>query len=266
MKKAKIFNKDGKIVGEIELSNLFDSNIREDICQKYVEIIKRIQPYSNFYLAGKQHSASGKIKHARNKWKTAYGRGISRVPRKIMWRRGGQFYWVGAFIAGAVGGKRAHPPRVEHFLKEKKINKKEKKLAIASALTSTTLIEWLKKRYSTLKNKEIKIDLPIVVKNDVLKLKSRDFFKFLEKILNDLYDIAIKKKKRRAGKGKMRNRPYKTNAGLLFVIGNEEKFKVKGIEIKKVNELNIKDFWPLGRLVIYSENAIKEINEKFKLK
>jgi len=59
----------------------------------------------------------------------------------------------------------------------------------------------------------------------------------------------------------MRGRKYKKNAGLLFIIGKKEKFIMQGIEVKKINEVNILDLYPLGRLVLYSENAVKEIGE-----
>jgi ribosomal protein L4 len=65
----------------------------------------------------------------------------------------------------------------------------------------------------------------------------------------------------------MRGRKYKTNAGLLFVVANDEKMKRKGIEIVNVEDLTIKDLSPNGepgRLVCYTEKAIKEIGERFK--
>ena len=67
----------------------------------------------------------------------------------------------------------------------------------------------------------------------------------------------------------MRGRKYKSNAGLLFVIGNEESMKRKGIEVVNVNNLTIKDLSPNGepgRLVCYTEKAIKDIGERFKWK
>lgn len=257
--KTQILSQSGKS-GEIELPEFFSCKIREDICQKFFEASKKIQPYSPYEEAGKHHSASGKMSHSRRKWKTSYGHGMSRVPRKILWRRGDRFYWIGAEVSGTRGGRQAHPPKVAHFQQEKKINKKEQEIAIKSAFASTSSLEFLRRRYERLRDNKIKLYLPLVIKPDLLKLKTKDFFKFLEKILQDAWEIAIKQKKQRAGKGKMRNRRYRENAGLLLIIGKDEEANFSGIDIKKTSELEISDLFPLGRLTIYTEQAIKELS------
>ena len=64
----------------------------------------------------------------------------------------------------------------------------------------------------------------------------------------------------------MRGRKYKSNSGLLFVIGSDEKMARKGVDVVGVRDLRIKDLAPngeVGRLVCYSENAVKEIGEVF---
>ncbi|MBM3233458.1 50S ribosomal protein L4 [Candidatus Pacearchaeota archaeon] len=251
--KAKIIGK-----GEIELPDFFSEKIREDIAQKFYEAEKKIQPYGSNPEAGKHHSASGKMSHSRRKWRTSYGHGMSRVPRKILWRRGDHFYWIGAEVSGTRGGRRAHPPKPSYFQKDKKINKKEKIIALHSAFASTANINFLKRRYSSINEK---INLPIIISGDELKLKTKEFFKFLEKNLGNAFEIALKKKTQRAGKGKARNRRYKENAGLLLVLGEKEEKKISGIEAKKIGELEISDLFPLGRLTCYTENAIKELGE-----
>jgi hypothetical protein len=45
------------------------------------------------------------------------------------------------------------------------------------------------------------------------------------------------------------------------VTGRDEKFKMKGIEVKKANELGIADLWPLGRLALYTEKAIEDLDK-----
>lgn len=125
MIKSHILDINGKKTKEITLPDAFSSVVREDIVAKVVEAKKTRQPYAPSLVGGKQHSASGKIQHTRHVWKTMQGKGISRVPRKIMSRRGSQFTWVGAEIPSAVGGRRAHPPKVISMINTKRINKKE---------------------------------------------------------------------------------------------------------------------------------------------
>lgn len=257
--KAKLYNLSGE-AKEIELPKVFSEKVREDVAQRYFENEKEIQPYAPFILAGKQKSASGKIKHGRRLWKTAYGHGISRVPRKILWRRGKQFYWVGATISSARGGRRSHPPRVEHFVKIKKTNKKEAYLAMVSGIAATASINFIKRKYENIKD----IKAPIIVE-EVENLKAKQIFELLEKILNENYENIMPRKIKNSGRGKMRGRKYKKTAGLLIVTGNQENLKVNGVDVRKVNEIQIADLYPLGRLTIYTEKALKDINEVYKI-
>ena len=109
----------------IELPKFFENEIREDIVSKVLEAKKRQQPYSPSPVAGNQASASGKIKHHRHVWKSQYGRGMSRIPRKALSRKGSQFNWVGATVPNTRGGRRAHPPKVISMINTNKINKKD---------------------------------------------------------------------------------------------------------------------------------------------
>ena len=54
-----------------------------------------------------------------------------------MSQRGSQFNWVGATVPSAVGGRRAHPPKVAGMINTLKINKKEEKIAFCSALSAS---------------------------------------------------------------------------------------------------------------------------------
>ncbi|MFH1711281.1 MAG: 50S ribosomal protein L4 [Nanoarchaeota archaeon] len=256
--KTKIISEAGK-TGEIEMPEVFSMNIREDIAQKFYESQKKTQPYAPFFMAGKQHSASGNLSHSRRLWKTTYGKGISRVPRKIFWRRGDHFYWQGAEVVSTRGGRPAHPPKVIHFLTKKKVNKKESIIALQSVMAATAKIEYLKKRYSSLGN--LKLELPLVIKSDLLKLKTKQFFELLEKNLGDAWKVSLQNKEVRAGKGKKRNRKYKQNAGLILILGNDEQAKFQGIDVRRLDELEISDLWPFGRLAMYSEQAISELKK-----
>ncbi len=260
--KADVLDLEGKKVKEIELPSCFSSEVREDIVQRVVEILKEKQPYAPFLRAGKQASASGNIRHSRRKWKTAYGKGISRVPRKVMWRRGDQFYWIGAEIASARKGRRAHPPKILAFLRKKKVNKKEMKLALRSAMNATAQLDYLKKRYGSVPPQ---VKLPLVVEGKIAGIKHREFKKALEKILGVFYTRALKEKSIRAGKGKLRGRRYKENAGLLMVIGDQERVAFHQIDVRKASSVKISDFaqGSLGRLTLYTEAAIQDLARRF---
>ncbi len=262
--KTDILSIDGKKVKEIELPECFSAKIREDIVVKVLETKKTMQPYAPSLVAGKQHSARGKIVHRRHVWKSGYGRGASRVPRKIFSRRGSQFNWEAAGIPFARGGMRAHPPKVLGMINTSKINKKELKLAFLSALSSTADEKKVAEKYSSIEKVK---ELPIVIENKVTSLKIKDLLSSLKKILGkDLFNIAIKKKSIRSGKGKLRGRKYKSNAGMLFVIGEKEELKTNAFDVNNVKNLGVKDLAQggLGRLTMYTEQAIKELGEKLK--
>ena len=136
------------------------------------------------------------------------------------------------------------------------------KKALLSALTYTSSLDEIKKKYKTLEGKEIKTKFPIIIENKILSLKAKAFFSCLKKILGDLYEIAIQKKSIRAGKGKLRGRKYKKSAGLLLIIGKNKKKKNKGVDILKANELLVTDLASNGaRLSMFTENAIKELEK-----
>ena len=263
--KTKLFDVEGNKGKEIELPGIFSEEIREDLVARILEAKKTMQPYAPSLVAGKQHSASGKIRHRRRKWRTAYGKGISRIPRKIMTRRGGQFNWVGAEVSSARGGRRAHPPKAFSMINTSKVNKKEMKLALISAVSATANKKQVAMKYGSLGEKDI-TELPFVVESKVVSLKMKNLIASLKKILGDkLFALGLKEKKVRAGKGKGRGRRYKSNAGLLIVTGNKEEINAGSFDVKNVHNLSIKDLAEggLGRLTIYTENAIKEIGEKF---
>lgn len=231
---------------------------------KVLESQKYMHPYAPSPLAGKQYSASGKLKHRRHVWKTTYGKGISRVPRKIMSRRGTQFNWEGATAPNTKGGIRAHPPKIEHFMRVKKINKKELKLAFISALSATTNPKLISKKYFSLSEKDAE-NAPFIVESGISRLKSGELIGSVKKILGDnLFSVALIKKMKRAGRGKSRGRNYKQNAGLLIVTGNDENIKTGAFEIAKAKDLRINDLTRggAGRLVIYTENALRDIESK----
>jgi len=256
--KATLYSIDGKKKSEVNMPKIFDTEVREDIIKKCFETMKFWQPYSPELYAGRKHSASGTISHKRHDWKGHYGKGISRVPRKTMWRRGTQFFWIGAEISSARGGRRAHGPK--GIGQEKKINKKELEFAMNSALAATGKEKFVTKRYERIDKLEVKV--PVIIESNLEKAKTKDMLNMFKAIFGNNLELVLKKKQVRAGKGKLRGRKYKSNAGLLFVKGNNENINMKGIEIKNSSEVQISDLYPLGRLTVYTEKALEEIGGK----
>ncbi len=256
--KASLYDTKGEKRLEIELPSIFSSSVREDIALKCFEAEKffLIQPYSTYEEAGKRHSASGTISHRRHEWKGHYGKGISRVPRKTMYRRGTQFYWVGAETSQARGGRVSHPPSGLH--RKRKINKKEKMIALNSGFASTFNPSIIQQRYSSLSGNKV-ISSAVI---ESLPAKTKDFFSSLKRIFSSASEILVKKKEVRAGKGKSRGRKYKSNAGLLIIKGKNEKAKISGLDIKSASEIKIRDLYPLGRLTLYTKQAIEELGNK----
>ena len=260
--KTKVLDILGKEKAEIQLPKCFSTNIREDIVAKVLESKKSVQPYAPSLVAGKQHAAKGKLVHRRHVWRSGYGRGMSRVPRKIFSRRGSQFNWEAAEVPFARGGMRAHPPKVLGHINTLKINKKELRLAFFSALSATANEKWVTKKYSSIEKAK---ELPIVMEDKIVSLKIKELLSSLKKILGEnLFNVAIKKKSLRAGRGKLRGRKYKSTAGMLFVIGEKEKLKTNAFDVKTVKNLGIKDLAQggLGRLTVYTEQAIRELASK----
>jgi len=260
--KSIVYNNKGEKGKQIDLPKQFSEEIRPDLIKKAVLIIQanKRQSYGAMDRAGKQHSA--KISRRRRDFKGAYGRGISRVPRKTMLRRGTQFIWTAAFAPGTVGGRRAHPPKPEKDF-SLKINKKEKRKAIRSAISATINKEFLKKKgFSFLDN------IPLIIK-DLEKLnKTKEAKKLFEKI-GLKKDIERIKKSIRAGKGKRRGRKYKVKKGPLIVLTKKSKSfeNFLGFDVCLVDKLNAEILAPgaePGRLVIWSLDSINKL-EKEKL-
>jgi len=251
--KSTLYDLSGKKKSEISLPEAFDSAIREDISAKCFEAEKfeLRQPYSSYDEAGKRHSASGTISHQRHQWKGHYGKGISRLPRKTMWRRGTQFFWIGAETSQTRGGRVAHPPVGLYSLR--KINHKEKRIALYSALAATFSKDKIKQRYAS----NFPITSAVI---ESLPSKTKSLLASVKNIFGDTSEKLVKIKEVRAGKGKRRGRKYKSTAGLLIITSQSENVKCSSYDVKQLSTLAIRDLYPLGRIVLYTQKALEEIN------
>jgi len=264
--KANIIDLENKEIGKIDLPKQFEEPVRLDLIKKAVLNLQASnrQQYGSDPRAGKKVSC--RISKKRHDYRGSYGFGISRVPRKIMSRRGTRMNWVGAFAPGTVGGRRAHHPKAEKIW-ETKINIKERRKAIRSALASTISKELVEKR-----GHKVPENYPLIIDDKFEKLdKTKELKNVLEKIglKDELTRSSIKKV--RAGKGTMRGRKYRKKTGPLIIVSdkcNLETCKnLPGVEIIKVKSINAELLAPgtePGRLTIFTKSAIEKL-EKDKL-
>lgn len=246
-------------VGEVNLPSQFEEEFRPDLIQRAVLAIHshKRQLYAASSGAGKRSSA--KLSRRRRDYRGAYGYGISRVPRKIMTRRGARMNWVGAFAPGTVGGRRAHPPKSQKIW-WKKINERERLKAIRSAIAATILKEIVIERGHLapdnypfiLDDKFELIDKTKIVLDTFKKLGLQDEFERVEG------------RKVRAGRGKARGRKYKKKKGPLIVVSQKNKLSkavanLPGIDVVEVKNLNTELLAPggkPGRLTLWTNAAI----------
>jgi large subunit ribosomal protein L4e len=251
MVKATIYSVNGEKTGQLELPMQFSEPVRFDLIKRAIFSIqsRNRQPYGADPLAGtKQGNATSK---RRQRYKTTYGRGVSRIKRKYSFHRGRQFGWIGAFVANAVSGRKAFPPKAEKIIIER-INKKESKKAIRSALAANV---------QTIK----------VIDNKVMNFKkTQEVQKSLEKLGLGEELAKSKDKTIRAGKGSVRGRKYRVRRGPLFVYSNETPAvrsarNIPGVDVSDVKKLNAEILCPGNkprRASLFTKEAIEMIKKE----
>lgn len=262
-----ILNQESEQVGKKKLPSVFDEPIRKDLIQRAVEVVQANarQRYGADPEAGTRYSS--KLRKRRRKYRGSYGHGISRVQRKIMSRNGRRLNWVGAFIPGTRGGRKAFPPEADRIW-SKEINKKERRKAIRSALAATV-------NRSTVEEHGHKVPekYPFLIDDTFEALANTKTVKaalIKLKLGKELERSAVKKI--RPGKGTMRGRPYKKKVGPLLVVSKSCKLSqtaknIAGLDVVEVNKLNAQLLAPgtvPGRLTLFTKSAIEKM-EKDKL-
>jgi large subunit ribosomal protein L4e len=249
--KANIIDLSGNTSGQIDLPPVFEEEYRPDLIKRAVLAAQanRLQPYGPHFYAGMNTSAQS--------W--GPGHGVSRVPRLKNGRKA-------AGIPMAVGGRRSHAPQPEADRTEK-INIKERRKAIRSAIAATACTELVSAR-----GHKFSRELPVVAQNDIETLnKTADVRKFL--VAAGLWDDVERAKfgrSIRAGKGKMRGRKYKNRKSLLIVAASDQGLgkaarNLPGVDFITVEKLNAELLAPgthAGRLTIWTEGSLQKLNEK----
>jgi large subunit ribosomal protein L4e len=254
-KSAKIFNLEGKPVGKIDLPAIFATPLRPDVIKRAVLAIQstRFQPQGRDPMAGKRTTAESR----------GTGSGMSRIPRtKGLSGRA-------AFSPGTVKGRAAHPPTSEKKI-VKRIPKKEKRLALFSAIAATASKEIVAKRGHSIEDVP---EIPLIVTDDFESLKrTKEVEETLIRlgILSEIYRVR-ESRNTRAGKGKHRGRKMKQATGPLLVVAEnkgiaEAAENLPGVDIAIVKNLNAELFAPgthPGRLTVWTNSAIGKLNELY---
>ena len=240
---------------KVELSTVFLTDLRKDLIHKAFTNLNshKFQPQG-------RHPTAGMDVVARSN-DPPTGQGTSRIAKM---RGGGGRQGEAGGVASVRGGRQAHPPKVQKVI-YKKLNKKENKLALCSAISATKSKEIIQSRG----HKISKINtFPIVVSDKLETVaKTKEMIKILDS-LNLLQDVRrLDARKPRTGKSSLRGRGTKIGKSVLFVVTKSEKLSkackgIPGIDVKLVKDLSVLDLAPGGtpvRLTVYSKSAIKEI-------
>ena len=277
---AKVLSLDGKESHTIDLPTVFQTPFRYDVIHKaYVNLLSHsFQRQGRYPMAGEVVSAE-----SRNT-----GLGIARIARA----RGEGFSRAGqaAGVASIRQGRVAHPPESWKDI-YKKINNKEKQLALCSAIAATARKDLIERRGHKVSNIS---SFPIIVSDGIEDLsKTKDLLNLLHSLgLNDELKRVDFSRKPRSGTARRRGRQARSAVSAIIVVSsadsdsskNDGKIDVnntitnknsrnkniaklsgsiRGVDIKQVKDLSVLDFAPGSkpiRLTIFSESAIKELD------
>ena len=255
--KGQLIAIDGKKHGEIELPPAFDTPYRPEVIHKvYVNVTSHsFQRQGRYPAAGEMVSAE-----SRNT-----GLGIARLARA----RGEGFTRAGqaASVAGVRHGRVAHPPE-SWKITYKKINKRENRLGLCSAIAATANRELVVSRGHKIADT---VNFPIITTNEVESIaKTKDLKKFLVTIgLESDLERTVSNRKSRSGTGRRRGRPARMGVGALIIVGKDSKIisltkSLPGVEIKSFDEISVVDLAPGSkpiRLTIFSQNSINAMKD-----
>ncbi|XP_062512076.1 large ribosomal subunit protein uL4B-like [Corticium candelabrum] len=252
-------NEDSTASSTVALPGVFKTPIRPDIINfVHTNMAKNHrQPYAVSKKAGHQTSAES--------WGT--GRAVARIPRV----RGGGTHRSGQAAFGNMcrGGRMFAPTKVWRRW-HRKINTKQRRYAVASALAASALPALVMARGHRIEKIP---EVPLVVSNGLENIdKTKSAMKLLQQ-LNAVADVERSKlsRKIRAGKGKMRNRRHVQRKGPLVIYNEDNGIRkafrnIPGVDTCSVDCLNLLELAPgghVGRFCIWSEGAFKKLDAVF---
>ncbi|MHA2270611.1 MAG: 50S ribosomal protein L4 [Candidatus Hodarchaeales archaeon] len=254
-----IRNLEGAPTGQkLSLPSIFSTVLRSDVIGRAVVASQanRMQPHGTNPRAGKKTSAAS--------WGT--GHGMARVPRVKGSRhpRGSQ----GALAPFTVGGRKTHPPVVNKNYSEK-INRKERQMAIRSAIAATANPVLVETRGHIVDEVP---ELPLVVIDDFEEIaRTAEASNVLASfgIWPDIEKAKKRRSKIRAGRGSRRGRRHRSGKSVLVVTNRSDAPVIRamrnlsGVDAVPVKSLNAELLAPgthPGRLVLWTESAFRALD------
>ena len=246
---ATIRDLDGSEADTLELPAVFETTFRPDLIKRAVLTAQanRKQAYGADEFAGLRTPAES----------MGSGRGMAHVPQENGRARR---------VPQAVGGRKAHPPKAEKD-QGQKVNDKERKFAIQSAIAATTDPEIVAERGHAFDDD---LDLPLVVSDEFEDLnKTKEAVEAFEALgIHTDVERADEGRHIRAGQGKIRGRKYKQPKSVLVVTSEEPSRAARnlaGVDVATADEVNAEDLAPgthAGRLTLWTESAIEEVADR----
>lgn len=255
--KAYMYGLDGTQLDEIDLPRVFETDTRSDVIHKvYVNLDShRFQPQG-------RHPTAGMDVVARSN-DPPTGRGISRIA-KMLGGGGGRQGQAGG-VASVRGGRQAHPPKSIKVI-WKRVNKKENRLALCSAIAYTTHADAIQRRgHNTGSQKKF----PIILEESIEHVDTTKKLISILKTLDLFGDVErLQSRRGRTGKSALRGRGKKVGKSILFVVSGDVPLKkasgsLPGIDVVPAKNLSVLDLAPgadPARLTIYSQGALEDLS------
>lgn len=254
-----VYGLDGSIVDKISLPPFISSTIiRKDIIKRVFisTFTASLQPKGRDFMAGKRTTAES----------FGVGLGLARVPR-VKGERHPKASQA-AFAPFTVGGRRCFPPKPEKILREK-VNKKEKKLALISAIAASFNPSFVKLRGHIVERVP---QIPLVVDDEISSIKKASELRLIFVKLGLWPDIqrAKNSRKRLSSVAKKRRRKVYRSAKSVLIVVNSDKGISKaarnfpGVDVCNISNLNILLLAPgshPGRLILWSKSAFMKLSE-----
>ncbi len=262
--KANVLGLDGAVKGHVELPAVFETEYKPVLIKRAAQAIQTAmkQPKGTDQRAGKKNTAVYRGYRGVPTIHRIINTENARLPR--MKNRRGLLYGRVAAVPQAPGGRAGHSLKSWEIYREE-INKKEKKLALKSAIAATIIKELVEKRFIVEK------ELPIIVDDAFESVKkTKEALDIFGKIgAGKDIQSAKGKVRKRAGKGKARGRGKKEKKSVLVVTGKNSPVlkavrNLPGVDAVTVQSLNVDLVAPgaeAGRLVVWTKSAIEELGK-----